>query len=159
MELPPRESFPFEEFLNSQVGRDATNLEQSLALSSAMLPEEHRGRIVLFSDGTETVGQLEDVVDDLQARGVQVDVVPIEYAYDHEVLIERLDLPRFVRLGETYEASVVLTSMSEGTGTLVLEQNDQELARIPVQYIRGPQSVQCSDSGGIARLLRIHGPR
>lgn len=137
VELPPRESFPFEEFLNSQVGRDATNLEQSLALSSAMLPEEHRGRIVLFSDGTETVGQLKDVVDDLQARGIQVDVVPIEYAYDHEVLIERLDLPRFVRLGETYEASVILTSMNEGTGTLVLEQNDAELTRIPVQYSAG----------------------
>ena len=162
VELPPRESFPFEEFLNSQVGRDATNLEQSLALSSAMLPEEHRGRIVLFSDGTETVGQLEDVVDDLQARGVQVDVVPIEYAYDHEVLIERLDLPRFVRLAETYEASVILTSMSEGTGTLVLEQNDQELTRIPVEYSAGRNRfsvpIQVESPGYYEYTARIEVP-
>jgi uncharacterized membrane protein len=137
VELPPRESFPFEKFLNAQVGRDATNLEQSLALSAAMLPEEHRGRIVLFSDGTETVGQLKDIVDDLQARDVQVDVVPIEYAYEHEVLLERLDLPRHVRLGETYEASVVLTSMASGKGTLVLEQNEEELTRLPVQFDAG----------------------
>ena len=137
VELPPRESFPFEKFLNAQVGRDATNLEQSLALSAAMLPEENRGRIVLFSDGTETVGQLKDVVDDLHAREIQVDVVPIDYAYEHEVLLERLDLPRYVRLGETYEASVVLRSMSEGAGTLVLEQNEDELTRVPIEFSSG----------------------
>ena len=57
VEYPPRETFPFEKYINSRVSQDATNLEQSLALSAAMLPEEHLGRIVLVSDGTETVGQ------------------------------------------------------------------------------------------------------
>lgn len=69
VEYPPRVVFPFERFVNSQVGQDATNLEQSLALSAAMLPEENVGRIVLVSDGTETVGQLKDVLGDLQAQG------------------------------------------------------------------------------------------
>ncbi len=68
-----------------------------------MLPEENNGRVVLISDGTETVGQLKDVLDGLESRGVEVHVVPIEYNYEHEVLLERLGLPRFVRLGETYE--------------------------------------------------------
>ena len=162
VELPPRETFPFDKFLNAQVGQDATNLEQSLALSAAMLPEEHRGRIVLISDGTETVGQLKDVVDDLQARDVQVDVVPIDYSYDHEVLLERLDLPRFVRLGETYEASVVLTSMSEGAGTLVLEQNDSELTRLPVEFSPGRNRfavpIQVESPGYYEYTARIEVP-
>jgi uncharacterized membrane protein len=162
VELPPRSSFPFEKFLNAQVGRDATNLEQSLALSAAMLPEEHRGRIVLFSDGTETIGQLKDVVDDLQSREVQVDVVPIDYEYDHEVLLERLDLPRHVRLGETYEASVVLTSMANGSGTLVLEQNDEELASVPVEFNVGRNRfslpIQVESSGYYEYTARIEVP-
>jgi uncharacterized membrane protein len=137
VEYPPRPSFPFEKFLNSQVGQDATNLEQSLALSSAMLPEEHQGRIVLISDGTETIGQLKDIVDDLQSRDIEVDIVPIGYEYEQEVLLERLDLPRFVRLGETYEASVVLNSLKAGSGTLVLEQNNETLDRIPVEFKSG----------------------
>ena len=137
VEYPPRETFPFEKFINSRVSQDATNLEQSLALSAAMLPEENLGRIVLISDGTETVGQLKDVVDDLQARGVEVNVVPIDYDYKDEVLLERMDLPRFVRLGETYEASVVLTSLSPGEGTLVLTQGDTELERMPVNFEAG----------------------
>lgn len=162
VELPPREVFPFEKFLNAQVGRDATNLEQSLALSAAMLPEEHRGRIVLFSDGTETVGQLKDVVADLQAREVQVDVVPIDYAYEHEVLLERLDLPRHVRLGETYEASVVLTSMAAGSGTLVLEQNEEVLTRVPVQFTPGRNRfavpIQVESPGYYEYTARIEVP-
>ncbi|MEZ6061210.1 MAG: VWA domain-containing protein [Planctomycetaceae bacterium] len=137
VEYPPRETFPFEKFINSQVGQDATNLEQSLALSSAMLPEEHTGRVVLISDGTETVGQLKDVIDDLQSRNIEVDVVPIEYEFDREVLLERLDLPRFVRLGETYDTSVVLTSLKPGSGTLVLEQNDKVIERMPVEFQAG----------------------
>lgn len=137
VEYPPRQSMPFEKFLNSQVGQDATNLEQSLALSSAMLPEEHRGRIVLFSDGTETVGQLKDVVNDLQARDVQVDIVPIEYDYENEVLLERLGLPSFVRLGETYDATVVVNSLKPGSGTLVIAQNEENLTRLPISYPAG----------------------
>ncbi|MDA1233158.1 MAG: VWA domain-containing protein, partial [Planctomycetota bacterium] len=124
VEYPPRETFPFEKYINSRVSQDATNLEQSLALSAAMLPEENAGRIVLVSDGTETIGQLKDIISDLQSRDVRVDVVPIEYDYQHEVLLERLDLPRLVRLGETYEASVVLSSLAKGKGELVLSEGE-----------------------------------
>lgn len=137
VEYPPRETFPFERYINSQVSQDATNLEQSLALSAAMLPEEHLGRIVLVSDGTETVGQLNDIIDDLQARDIQVDVVPIEYDYKNEVLLERLDLPRFVKLGETYEASVVLSSLAKGKGTLLLMEGENTIARQSVEFEPG----------------------
>lgn len=142
VEYPPRQSFPFEKFLNSQVAEDATNLQQSLSLSAAMLPEENRGRVVLISDGTETVGELKHAITELQARDIQVDVLPIEVAsIQDEVYLERLDLPRFVRLGETYDASVVLTSLQEGSGTLVLLQNDEELQRIPVDFRAGKNRV------------------
>ena len=138
VEYPPRESFPFEKFTNSQVSEDATNLQQSLSLSAAMLPEENRGRVVLFSDGTETVGELKHAITELQARDIQVDVMPIDVAnIKDEVYIERLDLPRFVKLGETYEAATVLTSLQDGSGTLVLSQNDEELKRMPVEFKAG----------------------
>lgn len=137
VEYPPRVVFPFERFVNSQVGQDATNLEQSLALSAAMLPEENVGRIVLVSDGTETVGQLKDVLGDLQARGVSVSVVPMNYVYESEVLLERLDLPRFVRQGETYEASVVLNSLKAARGTLVLSEAGREISRREIEFPAG----------------------
>ncbi len=49
VELPPRKSVAFEGVINSQVDRDATNLQQTLSLSAAMIPEENAGRVVLIS--------------------------------------------------------------------------------------------------------------
>lgn len=137
VEYPPRETFPFEKYLNSQVRKDATNLQQSLSLSAAMLPEENPGRIVLISDGTETRGELKQAITELQGRDIRVDVLPVNYKYEDEVLLERLDLPRFVRLGETYEAATVLTSLKDGAGTLVLMQNGEELTRQEVTFKAG----------------------
>ena len=139
VELPPAETTPLDEgiLLNSLIDRDATNLQQSLALSAAMLPEENRGRIVLISDGAETLGDLTGVLDDLKSRGVTVDVMPIQYSYEAEVWVEQLELPRYVKLGETYEADVVLSSLKPGQGTLVLKENGRKIAEQNIDFPAG----------------------
>lgn len=136
VELPPRMSFPFEAF-NSQVDRGATNIEQTLSLSAAMLPEDNQGRIVLVSDGVATEGNLSRILGDLKSRGVAVDVLPIDYTYNEEVWLERLDLPQQVKLGETYETAMVLSSLSDGKGKLVLRENGNVIAEQEVDYKAG----------------------
>ncbi|MFH5802888.1 glutamine amidotransferase [Alienimonas sp. DA493] len=137
VELPPKKSVAFEGVINSQVDRDATNLEQTLSLSAAMIPEENAGRVVLISDGTETEGRMAAEIDQLRGRGIKVDVLPVDYGGGAEVWLERLDLPRFVRQGESYEASVVLSSLEAGSGTLTLTENGEEIARERVEYQAG----------------------
>ena len=137
VELPPRKVFPFEGVVASQVQRDATNIEQSLSLAAAMLPAENRGRIVLISDGTSTGGSLNRQLDELKSRGIAVDVLPVEYQYDREVWIERLELPQYVKLGEDYEASVVVSALQAGTGTLTLRENGQLIQEAPVEFTAG----------------------
>lgn len=138
VEYPPRVSFPFEKFLNSQVRQDATNLQQTLSLSAAMLPEENSGRVVLISDGTETIGELKKAITELKARDIQVDVLPIDIgSVKEEVFLERLDLPRYVKLDETYEAATVLTAMNAGSGKLILSQNGEDLYSMDVEYKAG----------------------
>jgi len=136
VELPPRESFPFEA-LNSQIDHGATNLEQALSMSSAVITEDVQGRIVLISDGVQTEGSLTRTLGDLKARGVAVDVLAIDYAYQDEVWLERLDLPQQVKLGETYEAAMVLSSLSDGKGKLILRENGNVIAEQEVEYKAG----------------------
>ena len=71
-----------------------------------MLPEGNQSRIVLISDGNETDGNVTAVLDELKSRGVAVDVVPVNYDFPKEVWLERLDLPRAVKQGETFDATV-----------------------------------------------------
>lgn len=137
VELPPQQSFPFEGVVASRVRRDATNIEQSLSLASAMLPEENRGRIVLISDGTSTSGSLSQILDELKAKGITVDVLPIQYQYDREVWIEALELPQYVKVGQDYSASVVLSSLEAGSGTLRLSENGKDIAEAPVKFKAG----------------------
>jgi uncharacterized membrane protein len=136
VELPPRLSFPFE-VINARVAKDGTDLAKALSLAAAVVPEDKQGRIVLASDGVETEGNVAGILDDLKSRHVAVDVLPIQYEYQHEVWLERLDLPRQVKIGETYEASVLLNSLQAGDGKLVLRENDKVIAEQSVHYDAG----------------------
>lgn len=138
VELPPRESFPFEA-VNSRLASDGTDLEQALALAAAVLPHDAPGRIVLISDGTATQGDLDRALDLLAARQVPVDVLKIAYAREDEVWVEKLELPHEARPGQTYEAGVVLGSLRNGTGELVLRENGAEIARRRIDW-RGGKS-------------------
>jgi uncharacterized membrane protein/Mg-chelatase subunit ChlD len=136
VELPPRTSFPFEA-INSRVARDGTDLGKALSLAAAMLPEEHQGRVVLLTDGNETDGSVLAQLDELKSRGIAVDVLPVGFAYDKEVWLERLDLPRVVKVGETYEATVLLNSLAAGRGTLRLNENGKSIVEKKVTFEAG----------------------
>ncbi len=136
VELPPKAFFPFEA-VNCRISRDGTNLEKGLSLAAAMLPDENQGRIVLITDGTQTEGNYSGILDELSSRDIPVDVLPIQYEYTNEVWLEKLELPRFVKSGETYEASIVLSSLSAGTGNLVLRENGREICSQRVDFSAG----------------------
>ncbi|HVJ69393.1 MAG TPA: VWA domain-containing protein, partial [Caulifigura sp.] len=141
VEVPARQSFPLEGgqiVFNARIAADETNIEQALSLSAALLPEDTRGRIVLLSDGSETTGSLRPVLEELRTRGIAVDVVPITYSYDKEVWVERLELPQSVKIGESYEASVVVSSLKAGKGKLQLTENGQPVGEpLPIEYQAG----------------------
>jgi uncharacterized membrane protein/Mg-chelatase subunit ChlD len=138
VELPPRQSFPFEGVLNSGVRRDATNLGEALSLSAALLPEGQPGRIVLVSDGNENLGSAMEVVDRLKAGGVAVDVLPVDFSYDKEVWVERLDLPRQnVKEGDTSDAQILVSSIGKAKGRLRVTENDQLIVDQEVELNSG----------------------
>lgn len=139
VELPPRESFSVEndQAINAQISRDGSNLQKALTQAAAMLPEDNQGRIVLVSDGTATDGNLTRAIDELVARRIAVDVLPVQYEHSNEVWLERLELPRSVKRGETYDAAVIMSSLSEGAGQLILLENGRRIFSEEVNYKTG----------------------
>lgn len=135
VELPPQEVFPYDNLRdpNVQVRKDATNIAEALRVAAAMLPQDKNGRIVLISDGVHTEGNLLDTLDDLKSKDIAVDVRPLVYAYDDEVWLERLELPRSVKVGETYEATVILSSLKDGQGKLRLFEDGQPVTTTVIE--------------------------
>ena len=121
-----------------QVERDGTDLESALSLAAAILSEEKTGRIILHTDAVQTQGSYARVLDQLKSRGIPVDVLPVLYEHDHEVRVEKLELPRNVKAMETYEVAVIVASEQDGRGDLVLLENGQRITDpIPVEYHAG----------------------
>ena len=137
VELPPRITFPFDGVVTSQVRRDATDLAEALSLSGAMIPAENNGRIVLISDGTSTEGNVAKRLDELSSRSIVVDVLPVNYRYENEVWVEQLELPQQANLEQDYEASVMVSSLGETVGKLVLRENGRILASNTVNLKSG----------------------
>ncbi|HLJ11081.1 MAG TPA: VWA domain-containing protein, partial [Planctomycetaceae bacterium] len=166
VEFPARTIVPLEAnnvILNSLIDKEATNLEQGLSLAAAMLPEDKQGRVVLISDGMQTEGNLSKIVDDLKSKGISVDVLPIEFSIEDEVWLERLELPQFVKMGESYEAGIVLTSLNPGEGTLTIEENGRKIAEEPVKFQAGKNRftfpIQLRNAGYYEYVARIEVPR
>lgn len=145
VEHPPAMTLPYEN-INVQIDAEGTDISKSLRLAAAMLPEDKNGRIVLISDGVHTEGDLLGTLDELKAKGVPVDTRPITYNYDEEVWLERLEMPRFVKVGDTYQASVILSSLEDGAGTLTLTENGQVIRTQPVDYKAGKNRFDVSIS-------------
>lgn len=104
---------------------DATNLASGLRLAVAVSPQGAASRILLISDGNETAGSLLAAAEAARAAGVPVDVLPVEYDYPAEVIVERVVAPATVRGGETINLSVVVSATKRTAGRLLMTENGE----------------------------------
>lgn len=104
-----------------------TDLAEGVLLALASINQDAAPRIVLFTDGNETAGSLEAAAEQARALGVPIDVLPHEFSYAREVIVERLVTPATARGGETVNLSVVLTATAPTRGRLIIKQNDAEI--------------------------------
>ena len=116
----------FEPAANDPVG-NATNLANGVQLALALLPQDTASRILVVSDGNETDGLALSVANLAKANGVPIDVLPLEYDYQHEVLVEKVVAPSQTRVGQSIPIRIILRSVSESSGTLHLLQNGKEI--------------------------------
>ncbi|MEZ0230393.1 MAG: VWA domain-containing protein [Planctomycetota bacterium] len=95
----------------SDIERDHTNLENAIKVALDAFDPNVRRRLVLVSDGNETIGDvLKGAIPLAKARKARVDVVPLEYAYSSDLLVDKVVLPTEAKLGEPFKVSVVVNS-------------------------------------------------
>lgn len=117
---PSRAGVPGVEFRG--VRADGTRISDALDLARAMIPPDASGRIVLFSDGVPTGGDVRST--SLRAgpagRPVPLDVVPMEYVLGREVIAESLDAPSTAAAQSAVTLRLSLSSTSDATGRVRL---------------------------------------
>lgn len=115
---------------------DGTDIEAALRYASAMIPADAAGRVVLFSDGNETMGDAGGAATELVGRlagaggersGVPIDVAALRYDIDREVIVESVDVPPTAEAESVVSVRVVLRSAGRAQGVLRLLRSGEEL--------------------------------
>ena len=107
-------------------GTDAATAIQ-LALATASKDAMHR--FVLFWDGNNTAGDMEAAVAAAASAGVPIDVVPLQYDVQNEVMLDRFIAPSWKRENEPFTIDVILksTNVLPVTGNLTVTHQGQPL--------------------------------
>jgi len=120
----------------TELGRtEATDLAAGITTALAIAPADAALRILLISDGNETEGSLLRAAQQARAEGVPIDVLPVDYSFDREVVVDDLIAPATARLGETLNLRVIMTSKSQEPtrGILTIQLNGEPIDADPAE--------------------------
>jgi Ca-activated chloride channel homolog len=97
--------------------RNGTNLEDAMELAVASIPPHYVPRLVLISDGNETLG---DAFSSALRNGIPISTIPLPASERPEVQLTDLALPSQVRQGEPFYVEVIVQSTRETEATIRL---------------------------------------
>jgi len=142
----------------------ATHIAGAIKFAATTFPPNTGKRIVLVSDGNETIGSAEDAARDAKELGIQIDVLPLGVALRHEneILVESVDVPSVTEQGSKVPVTVQVRSFHPETvlARLTLKQiteKEVELGvRLPANKSLG-LGLQASEGGRGLEITSIAG--
>ena len=109
------------ELSDAAAAREGTDTAAALEWAMASKADADTAlRLVLVSDGNDTAGDTLAAARSAAAAGVPVDVLPLGYRVQQEVMVEGVYTPVEAREGQTIAVRVVLRATAPSRGTLQL---------------------------------------
>ncbi len=109
------------------VAPDRTDIAAGLRMALASFPDGYARRIVLMSDGNENAGNLLREADAAAASGVSIDVVPLDYAHEAEIFLDRIVVPTHATRDTRLNLRVIARSRRPARARLSLYHNDRPI--------------------------------
>jgi Ca-activated chloride channel family protein len=97
-----------------------SDLEAGLRLAGSLMGDSGRRRVVLVSDGWETRGRVADEASRLSVRGIDVQVVALTALGSPEVVVSRLWMQPYARIGDVVISELQVYSTQATSATLSL---------------------------------------
>ncbi len=118
--------------------RDGTNVADAIRLGLATLPGDTAARLVLMTDGNQTLGDALEAARQAVAAGgtsrrVPIDVLPISYRIENDVQITRVEAPPNAQPGQTITVRIIMESAAGATGNLTLRREGEPVDLSPSQ--------------------------
>jgi Ca-activated chloride channel homolog len=123
------------------VSGNGTDLERALAEARASLAPGHVPRIVLFSDGRQTSGDVRDAITRLASQGIPVFVEPLGVRDLGDAWVGAVTLPERLTAGTTASVAIDLGSQRPAAGLLEIREGSKVLSSRPVVLPPGVTKV------------------
>jgi uncharacterized membrane protein len=151
--LPPAmvDRLPVDLDLAGPIDGTATDIAAALKLAMASFPEGRGKRIVLISDGNETIGRAEEQANLARQNSVEIDTIALAAGYRHEneVLVQAVEAPPTATRGARLPVRVLIRNAHPGRvvdGRLeVLKIGGGPAVAVPGQTVR-QQLLEIEDS-------------
>ncbi len=110
---------------------DQTNIAEAIQHALATFSSDAMKRILLLTDGNQNAGDLETALSAAIAQRVPIDVMPLHYAVNNEIIVEKVSAPSFKRENDAFDifVSMLSTNRESVGGTLEVFQEDSSLAK------------------------------
>ncbi len=114
-----------------------TNIAEAIRLALAMFPGDAARRIVVLSDGGETIGNAVAAAQLAAATNVQIDVMPLPAHTGADMLVSDVRVPSKVNVGEQFDLGVTVQSQTDAKANLTILAGGTIVAQKPVQLKAG----------------------
>src|SRR5690606_37694515 len=114
-----------------------TNIAAALRQAGGILNQAGGGKIVLFSDGLETIGSLTKEAQLMDAMNIVVDVVPLSSKVGEDAAISTLHVASELKQDAKYQLNVKIDSTNKTPAELIIYENDELIAEQMIQLIKG----------------------
>ena len=115
----------------------ATDLALALRRAQTLLPETGDRRVVLLSDGHDTVSDRSRIAQSAHRSGIAIHPVVIGGPAPGEISVERVDVPADVRRGEPFDIRVTVRANQDGTARIGLFRDGSLVRSGQIQLRRG----------------------
>ena len=124
-----------------EIDRTGSDLERALGAARAQLAPDSTPRIVLFTDGRPTIGDVRAAILRLAAAHVPVFVEPMSVRSLGDTWVDRIDLPERIAAGASFTAVVAVGAQRGAAATVELRSEGAVLATRHVTIPSGLTAV------------------
>jgi uncharacterized membrane protein len=123
--------------LGTKIRSSATNVEGAIRLGLSLLPEGAAKRIVLLSDGKQTVGDGDSAARLVRATNTRLDTVVLPSVQGTDAAIDRIDAPQRASVGQVIPLQVVVSSNQAMRAQLTVFAGPDVVAQQSVNLVQG----------------------
>lgn len=139
--------------IRARVNTGETNLAAALTSALSLFPADVTPRVVILSDGVETLGSALSVAQRAAVGGVALHYVPFPPNTDPDARVSEVLVPNRLSEGQPFDVVVNVTSDHDTSATLLLYRNNQLISENAVRLRRGDNRYTFSQQAAGSGLL------